>query len=120
VVFAERVASMTGNKNGLAVNLINCALLASCMLAPAAAQGIRADYNVDCKLFRKKSDGTWFLGAQTRVQVGPTRITLAPGEIARGDFRVGMTDLHSVLLDACGGTRAEPPQGLQSEREAVK
>jgi hypothetical protein len=90
------------------------------MFAPAVAQDRTADYKIECKLFRKNTDGTWFLGAQTPVEVGPVRFTLAPGEIARGDIRFGIIDLHSILLSACGGIKAEPPQGFKSNKEGSK
>jgi hypothetical protein len=95
---------MTGGKSTVA-KLINCALLVAVMLAPANAQGIRGDYNIDCKLFQKKTDGTWFLIKQTTVHAGVTRIALAPGTYGPRDVMIGSADLHSILLDACGAVR---------------
>jgi hypothetical protein len=95
---------MTAYKES-AVKLIKSALLVVGMLAHATAQDIRGDYTVDCKLFQKKSDGTWFLFKQTIVQAGSTRVTLAPGSIGRGDVLIGSADLHSILLNVCDATR---------------
>jgi hypothetical protein len=97
---------MTGGKSTVA-KLISCALLVARMVATADAQGIRGDYNVDCKLFQKKTDGTWFLTKQTTVQAGPTRVTLAPGTYGRRDVLIGSADLHSILLDACGAMKSD-------------
>jgi hypothetical protein len=82
--------------------LISCALLVAVMVLPADAQGNKSDYTVDCKLFQKNRDGTWFLTKQTAIQAGVTRFTLAPGTYARRDVLVGSVDLHSIVLDACG------------------
>lgn len=94
---------MTGGKRPV-TELISCALLFSGVVVPAEAQGNRGDYSVDCKLFQKNTDGTWFLTKQATVHAGVTRVTLAPGTYGRRDVLVGSVDLHSILLDACGAT----------------
>ncbi|MFN3350012.1 hypothetical protein [Pseudorhodoplanes sp.] len=91
-----------------AAKLFMCAMLGGYTLPDAGAQGLRTDHKVECHLFRKKADGTWFVGGQTTVEFGSTRITLPPGEVARGDFPFGVTDLHAILLNACGGTKTPP------------
>ena len=92
---------MTGGKSAVGT-LISCALLVAGMVSPADAQGNRGDYTIDCKLFQKNRDGTWFLTKQTTVHAGVTRVTLAPGTYGRRDVLLGSVDLHSILLDACG------------------
>lgn len=40
---------------------IRCALLIAGMVAPANAQGNRGTYYVQCRLFKRLTDGTWLL-----------------------------------------------------------
>ena len=98
-----------------AAKLVMCAMLGGCMLSPAGAQGLRTDHKVECHLFRKKADGTWFVSGQTTVEFGSTRITLPPGEVARGDFPFGVTDLHAILLNACGSKTPPGPREPPSD-----
>jgi hypothetical protein len=100
-----------------------CLLLVALILwgpAPAAAQGHAVDAKVDCTFFSKKADGTWFLGAQTTIEIGTSKITLPPGDIGPRMFQFGMADLHSVLENACADKKAEPPQGPKSEKETIR
>jgi hypothetical protein len=91
----------------------NRLLLAAAVLlvpAAAAAQGDPADAKVDCSLFSKKADGTWFLAAQTTIKLGESQITIAPGDIVPRMMQFGMADLHSVLENACPDKKGEPSQ----------
>ena len=96
--------------------------LAALMLTSGAAvaQGDPTDAKVDCSVFSKKPDGSWFLSAQTTIELGASRITIPPGDIGPRMMQFGMADLHSVLENACRSKKSEPSQGPKSEKETIR
>ncbi|HWV54091.1 hypothetical protein [Pseudorhodoplanes sp.] len=79
----------------------------------ATAQSDPADAKIDCALFSRKADGTWFATAQTSIELGGSQITIPPGEIGPRMFQFGMADLHSVLETACTEKKAEPSRDAE-------
>lgn len=92
------------------------------MLLPtlASAQADPKDAKVDCSAFSKKADGTWFLGAQTTIELGNSKFMVPPGDIGPRMLQFGMADLHSVLEIACPEKKGEPSRGTQFEKEAIR
>lgn len=74
-------------------------VLAALFLPPITA----AEAELDCSLFFKKLGGVWFLSAQTTVEFGRSKITLAPGDVPPRRLMFGTTDLHGVIEHACQG-----------------
>jgi len=94
-----------------------CLLLCVLIFTPvAAAQSDLKDAKLDCALFSKKTDGSWFLNAQATIELGTSKITLPPGEIKPRMLQFGMVDLNSVLENSCADRKAEPTQGPRKER----
>jgi hypothetical protein len=94
-------------------------LLTALMLAPAAAsaQGKPPDAKVDCSQFSKKADGSWFVNAQTTIELGDSQITIAAGDLGSRMMQFGMADLHTVLDNACPDQTGQPaPQFPKSIR----
>jgi hypothetical protein len=89
-------------------------LLTVLALAPvvAAAQGNPADAKVDCSLFSKKADGSWFVKAQTTIELGDSQITIAAGDLGSRMMQFGMADLRTVLDNACPDKKGEPAPQL--------
>ena len=98
---------------------IRTLLLAAVILAPAAAtaQGDEADAKVDCSKFSKKANGNWSALAQAMIELGGSKITIAPGDIEPRLLEFGGPNLHSLLDKACAEKKSEPSQGSKSEKE---
>lgn len=80
--------------------------------APAAAQQNPADAKVDCSLFSKKPDGSWFVNAQTTIELGDSQVTIAPGDLGPRMMQFGMADLQTVLDTACPDKAGQPAPRL--------
>jgi hypothetical protein len=99
----------------------NLILLAAFVSGPVAvAQTNPTDAKVDCSLFTKKANGSWFLSRQTTIELSGSKINLPVGDVEARMLQYGMADLHSVLETACSDKKGEPSQGPKSETEAVK
>jgi hypothetical protein len=98
-------------------------LCTALILAPAAAaaqSGKNAEVKVDCSLFSKKPNGTWFLSRQTTIEMGSSQINLPVGDIEPRMFQFGMADLSTVLDTACSDKAGEPSQSPKSETETAR
>ena len=97
-------------------------LFAALMLAPipVAAQSGDLDIKVDCSLFSKKPNGTWFLSRQTTIEMGSSQINLPVGDIEPRMFQFGMADLSTALEKACADKAGGPSKSPKSEIETLR
>lgn len=78
-------------------------------VVPAAtAQNNPADAKVDCSLFSKKPDGSWFVNAQTTIELGDSQVTIGAGDLGPRVMQFGMADLRTVLDNACPDKVGQP------------
>lgn len=89
-------------------------LLIAIAAAPVAAtaQSNPSDAKVDCSLFSKKPNGSWFVTAQTTIELGESQITIAAGDLGPRMMQFGMADLHTVLENACPDKKGQPAPQL--------
>ena len=92
-------------------------LITVMILVPVAAgaQSNPADAKIDCAAFVKKADGSWEAVVQTTIELGNSKITIAPGDIEPRVFQYGMADLYGVLQTSCPDKKAEPSPKVQNQ-----
>jgi hypothetical protein len=88
-------------------------LIIALVAAPvAAAQNNPADAKVDCTLFLRKPNGSWFVTAQTTIELGDSQVTIAAGNLGPRMLKFGMADLYTVLDNACPDKKGQPAPQL--------
>ena len=88
-------------------------LIIALLAAPAAAaQSNPVDAKVDCSHFSKKPNGSWFVTAQTTIELGDSQVTIAAGDLGPRMMQFGMADLNTVLDNACPDKKGQPAPRL--------